>query len=175
MLTVAPYLALAIPKDFQNLSDIINLTYSGYTGKKGWTTDTHLVTGQKMTPKLLEKALNNHTIIIKASYDKDEIDGCIFVDKKQDVALISGLTVVPEMQKLNIGTTLLHAAEYFADDIWNICKTEMTVLKQRPELIKWYKQRGYYDSGIRIPFPNTSDLGIPRIPGLEFVVLIKNL
>jgi hypothetical protein len=52
----------------------------------------------------------------------------------------------------------------------------MTVIAQRPELIAWYRRRGYLPTGETRPFPYGEDpVGIPRRSDLHFVVLAKPL
>ncbi|HAP01164.1 MAG TPA: GNAT family N-acetyltransferase, partial [Bacteroidetes bacterium] len=57
----------------------------------------------------------------------------------------------------------------------NCHKIYMTVLTARIELINWYLKHGYYNSGIRKPFPeNDPKFGLPKTH-LEFVILEKNI
>ncbi|GHI03927.1 hypothetical protein Scel_22480 [Streptomyces cellostaticus] len=53
---------------------------------------------------------------------------------------------------------------------------QMTVIRQRVELIAWYERRGYERTGRLIPFPYGDErFGAPRPVGLEFELLIKKL
>ena len=53
---------------------------------------------------------------------------------------------------------------------------EMTVIRQRAELIAWYERRGYRLTGETRPFPIDDErFGLPRTRELEFVVLEKTL
>ena len=53
---------------------------------------------------------------------------------------------------------------------------EMTVLRQRVDLIAFYERRGYQDTGIRSPFPyGDARFGIPQRDDLEVTQLEKVL
>jgi N-acetylglutamate synthase-like GNAT family acetyltransferase len=164
----ASEIRLATESDLQDISDLINLTYSGYSGKRGWTSEVDLISGQKVTPKSIE---NNKCIIIKKN---GKLVGSVFSEPRfeSDCLYIFGLTVRPEWQNKKIGSDLLFAAE-IAARIEKLSKTEVTVLSPRKELLDWYKRRGYKDYGVRMPVPE--NIGIPKVKDLEFVVLTKDL
>ncbi|CAF1302340.1 unnamed protein product [Rotaria sordida] len=63
------------------------------------------------------------------------------------------LTVRPDLQTRGYGKFILSMAENYAVNKWNIDDIDMTVLIQRPELIEYYKRRGYIDTGQREPYP----------------------
>jgi hypothetical protein len=51
---------------------------------------------------------------------------------------------------------------------------EMSVIRQRPELIAWYERRGYVQTGEERPFPaGDTRFGRPRVADLAFAVLAK--
>ena len=55
-------------------------------------------------------------------------------------------------------------------------RMEMTVIRQRAELIAWYERRGYRLTGETRPFPlDDPRFGLPRTRDLAFVVLEKTL
>jgi len=55
-------------------------------------------------------------------------------------------------------------------------RMEMTVVRQRADLIPWYERRGYRLTGETRPFPFDDErFGIPKRRDLEFVVLAKPL
>ena len=52
----------------------------------------------------------------------------------------------------------------------------MTVIRQREELVEFYKRRGYQPTGETEPFPYGDErFGTPLRDDLEFVVLAKDL
>jgi hypothetical protein len=59
---------------------------------------------------------------------------------------------------------------------WSATTMEMTVIRQRAELIAWYERRGYRRTGETRPFPHGDQrYGLPRRRDLEFAVLAKPL
>ena len=94
---------------------------------------------------------------------------------------IGMLVVKPELQKLGIGKFILNVAESYSKSEWEtinkkqtIKHFEMTVIKQRKELIAWYVKRGYFLTNKYLPFPYGEErFGIPKVDDLEFVVMIK--
>jgi GNAT superfamily N-acetyltransferase len=85
------------------------------------------------------------------------------------------LTVAPEGQAQGLGRALLAAAESHARD-WALARIEMTVIRQRTELIAWYQRRGYALTGEMRPFPMEEPrFGLPKRADLAFVVLEKAL
>jgi hypothetical protein len=53
---------------------------------------------------------------------------------------------------------------------------EMTVIRQREELVAYYERRGYARTGEGRPFPlDDPRFGIPKRRDLSFVVLAKPL
>lgn len=169
-----PVVTVAKEGDIQEISNLINLTYSGYSGKKGWTTEADLLSGQKVTPKAIGEILSNPNKKILVSRGNKLLLGCVFLEKRDKSIYLSALTVNPNFQRKNIGSKLLSSSETFSSLFWKIYNIEMTVLNQRHELLEWYKKRGYKDFGLRLPFPYwNKEMGIPKIGGLEFVVLTK--
>jgi len=84
--------------------------------------------------------------------------------------------VRPARQGRGIGHRLIDGAERWAVEHWSSQRMHMTVLVQRPELIAYYERRGYEQTGERKPFPYEDQrFGLPRVPGLEFTVLAKQL
>jgi len=84
--------------------------------------------------------------------------------------------VEPTRQGAGIGRLLLDAAEREAVERFAAPRMEMTVIRQRTDLIPWYERRGYTLTGETRPFPLDDErFGIARRRDLEFVVLAKPL
>lgn len=67
-------------------------------------------------------------------------------------------------------------AEALARDTFDARTMEMTVIRQRGELIAYYERRGYRLTGEARPFPlDDPRFGLPRTRELGFVVLAKPL
>ncbi len=71
---------------------------------------------------------------------------------------------------------MIEAAEAEAAARFAATRMEMTVIRQRAELIAWYERRGYRLTGETRPFPlDDPRFGLPRTRDLAFVVLEKPL
>ena len=59
---------------------------------------------------------------------------------------------------------------------WGASRMQMQVITRRHELIAYYERRGYRRTGETRPFPATDPrFGLPKVDGLEFEVLEKDL
>ena len=82
----------------------------------------------------------------------------------------------PIRQATGLGKQLIAAAEHAAATYFGAHVIEMTVIKQRSELIAYYNRRGYSATGEERPFPLDDErFGLPRTSELVFVVLAKNI
>ena len=100
--------------------------------------------------------------------------GCVHLERQDSgVVYLGMLTVAVAGQMRGVGNQLLSAGEKFAHEEWKARAIEMTVIRQRSELISWYERRGYKITGERRPFPADTRFGVPLVDGIEFEVLTK--
>jgi ribosomal protein S18 acetylase RimI-like enzyme len=86
------------------------------------------------------------------------------------------LAVQPDHQRQGWGRRILTEAERVARLDWGARTMVLTVIAQRPELIAWYRRRGYLPTGETKPFPyGQGRVGTPKRLDLHFVVLAKSL
>jgi ribosomal protein S18 acetylase RimI-like enzyme len=173
-LHVMPVLTAAI-QDIPQLVALINSAYRGDASKKGWTTEADLLKGEKRTnAETIEQLMESEgAVFLKYVNKQNEIEGCVFLDKKGNKLYLGMLSVSPKLQAKGTGKQLMNAAVLYAkqhgcDDIF------MRVISVRHELIKWYEKQGYYKTGQTEPFPNDNRFGIPTRP-LEFLVMEKKI
>jgi ribosomal protein S18 acetylase RimI-like enzyme len=159
-------------EDIPQLVRLINSAYRGEHSRKGWTTEANLLGGLRTDQDSLEKMMNKkNAVILKFCSEDNMLQGCVYLEKKENKMYLGLLTVSPLEQAKGIGKKLLFAAEKYAGD-QNCSVIEMTVISIRNELIKWYQKHGYYKTGETKPFPSDAKFGIPKQP-LEFIVLQK--
>jgi ribosomal protein S18 acetylase RimI-like enzyme len=164
----------AVLDDVPRLESLINSAYRGESSKKGWTTEADFLEGMRTDKDSLVEMINDpHAVILKYCDDDNILQGCVYLEKKNDQMYLGMLTVSPMQQAKGIGKILLAASEKFAKDE-NCYEIEMTVISIRDELIGWYEKHGYSKTGEKKPFPSDIKFGIPKIP-LEFVVMKKKL
>jgi ribosomal protein S18 acetylase RimI-like enzyme len=160
--------------DIPQLVILINSAYRGEHSKKGWTTEADILGGLRTDADSLEKMMDKQgAVILKFCNKENVLQGCVYLEKKENSMYLGMLTVSPLEQAKGIGKKLLFAAEKYACD--QKCSiVEMTVISIRHELIAWYQKHGYYRTGETKLFPSDEKFGIPKQP-LEFIVMRKEV
>ena len=161
-------------QNIPQLEILINSAYRGDSSKKGWTTEADLLDGIRTDVDSLEEMISRSSAIILQSFTEHNLlQGCVYLEKRQNKMYLGMLTVSPMLQAKGIGKQLLIEAEKYAQS-QECSLIEMTVISVRTELIEWYKKHGYKDTGEKRPFPNDIKFGIPKQP-LEFIVMQKEI
>lgn len=171
-----PAIRSARADDLPALHALIEGAYRGDGARAGWTHEADLLGGQRTDPAALAALLADpaqHLLVAEAG---GAIVGCVQVSRLAgDAAYLGLLTVSPARQAGGLGRRLIAAAEDAARAT-GAAAMEMTVIRQRPELIAWYGRRGYALTGETRPFPlDDARFGLPRRRDLAFVVLAKPL
>ena len=164
----------ATKRDIPELVTLVNSAYRGEKAKKGWTHEADLVEGeQRIDEPELRKLLQNPGATMLKFGSGENLVGCVYLEKRNELLYLGMLTVSPERQLGGIGKQLLQAAEAHAMQTHCTAIT-MNVISQRQELITWYEKYGYRRTGERKPFPSHPRFGMARQP-LEFVILQKEI
>jgi ribosomal protein S18 acetylase RimI-like enzyme len=170
---------IATLQDIELINKLVNSAYRGEFSKKGWTTETDILGGQRTDAQALAAIIEEPKSFILLLFDP-ELVACVYLKQnylknKEKSFYLGMLTVQPDLQAKAYGRSLLSEAEarVKALGVWQI---EMEVISRRKELIAWYQRRGYLLTAERRPFPVADPrFGIPKVDDLEFVVLRKNL
>ena len=164
----------ATAADVTALTRLVNGAYRGEAAKKGWTTESDLLDGQRIDEETMSSYFENDRVtILKNTDEAGSVTACVYLEKKGDKLYLGMLSVSPELQAAGIGKALLSAAEDHARE--QGCNTmSMTVITSRHELISYYERRGYVKTGELVPFHHDEKFGIPRHP-IELAVLEKPL
>lgn len=171
----------ATPNDIPGLHALVEAGYRGDSAKQGWTHEADLLGGQRTDAAALgEMIADPDQTILLAEGDDGALLGCVLIADEGErdggrVAYLGMLTVSPTLQNGGLGRQLIAAAENYGRT-FGARVMEMTVIKQRRELIDWYIRRGYVDTGREEPFPLDDErFGLPKTRDLVFVVLAKPL
>ena len=159
------------------LVELVNSAYRGESSKAGWTTEEHLLGGQRIDAAgILEIIQKENSVVLIAEDDNTGILlGCVHLEKHDSKCYLGMLTVNPKLQSKGIGKLLLSESEAFAE-FWDCGKIYMTVISVRSELIAWYAKHGYKNTQEKKPFPYGDErFGMPKVQNLEFTVLEKKL
>jgi ribosomal protein S18 acetylase RimI-like enzyme len=164
-------------RDAPALVDLIESAYRGETSRMGWTTEADLLGGQRTDADAVLAVLRKPGSAMLVAEADGQLAGCCQLEQRPQGEVYFGMfSVPPGRQGQGWGGEILAEAERLARDDWGGRTMVMTVLAQRGDLIAWYERRGYRRTGESRPFPyGNARLGIPKRPGLSFVVLSKPL
>ncbi|HTG37954.1 GNAT family N-acetyltransferase [Sphingomonas sp.] len=167
----------AIRDDIAAIHALVESAYRGDAARIGWTHEADLLDGQRTDPDALAELLRDPDQRMILAETDDDIAGCVAIERKSpDAAYLGMLTVRPDWQARGLGRLLMAEAEMTARALFDADAIEMTVIRQRGELIAYYERRGYCRTGEARPFPyGDTRFGVPRTDALAFVVLAKPL
>ncbi|MBY0307019.1 MAG: GNAT family N-acetyltransferase [Sphingomonas sp.] len=167
----------ATSDDLPLLCALIESAYRGTTARSGWTHEADLVGGQRTDLDALAESLADPSHCLLVASTSDHLIGCVEItDKGSGLCYLGLLSVSPEGQAQGLGKQLIAAAEAEAQTRFAASIMEMTVIRQRAELIAFYQRRGYQLTGEERPFPYGDErFGQPRRDDLVFVVLARDL
>jgi ribosomal protein S18 acetylase RimI-like enzyme len=164
--------------DYPAIIHLANIAYRGTGPIASWNIED-FIQGQRLNESLLREDLaskpNAHLLTFRDE-PNGEILGTVLLDPQKDGIWYLGLlTIRPDMQKRQLGRTLLAAAEELAKQ-HGAHRIEMTVVNLRETLIAWYQRRGYTVTEKTKPFPYGDDrFGRPLRDDLHFIVLEKDI
>lgn len=167
---------LAEACDVEAIVALVQSAYRGDSGRRGWTTESDLLDGQRTDASAVLDVLEHpHSKIMLAERDGRLLATC-HLERQGASAYFGMFAVDPGAQGSGLGRTMLAEAERIAREQWQCRAMRMTVIEQRGELIAWYERRGYRRSGEYHPFPYGNErFGIPRRDDLRFELLLKDL
>ena len=170
-------LTTATNHDVPALLALVQGAYRGDSSRRGWTHEADLLDGQRTDAAALDAVIADADHRILLAFDGQAVAGCVQISRVGgERAYLGMLTVDPLRQAGGLGRALIEAAERTAADLFGATCMEMTVVRQRADLIAWYVRRGYSLTGETRPFPyEDMRFGLPRVTDLEFVVLEKML
>lgn len=162
--------------DLPALLALVQSAYRGDSARKGWTHEADLLEGQRTDLAALAQIVADpRQRILIATDETGALVGCVNITALDGgKAYLGMLSVDPDRQAGGLGRMLLEAAEAAAVSEFGAQAMEMTVIRQRAELIAWYERRGYALTGEERPFPLDDErFGLPQRRDLAFVVLEK--
>lgn len=174
--TTQPAIRLATVADVPRIVPLIESAYRGDSSRTGWTTEADLLDGQRTDEADVLTAVTNEGSRMLLAEDGEELLACCTVQDRGTHAYFGMFAVSPKEQGGGLGKRMLAFAEQVARDELGLSAMQMTVIRQRADLIAWYVRRGYTQTGRMEPFPY-GDLrfGKPLRDDLEFEVLVKDL
>jgi GNAT superfamily N-acetyltransferase len=177
MTTAAPLIRAAEATDIPALRHLVESAYRGDSARQGWTHEADLLGGQRTDEAALAAMIADPEQVILFASVAGILRGCVHLKPTGPRLVSLGLLAVdPQHQAGGLGRTLIAAAEDHAGRHMSAATMEMTVIRQRTELIAYYERRGYRQTGETRPFPMADPrFGLPARDDLAFVVLAKPL
>lgn len=156
-------LRLATRVDAAAICTLVNSSYRGIAGERGWTSEVELVTGLRAQAADIEKVLARANSAVLVGVVASAIVACVHAEKVGSDVQIGLFSVQPSWQGRGIGKWLLDEAERYAWQVLNAQRLVMTVISQRSELISFYQRRGYRRTGEISPYPVHAQVGTPKV------------
>ncbi|MEW2494808.1 GNAT family N-acetyltransferase [Streptomyces nodosus] len=166
----------ATDADAEALVALIESAYRGESSRTGWTTEAHLLEGQRTDPEgVLEVVKSPDSRLLTVERD-GTIVACCQLEHRGEHAYFGMFAVSPALQGAGLGKAVIAEAERMARRTWGVSEMHMTVISVRDDLIAWYERRGYRRTGRMTPFPYGDErFGIPQRDDLQFELLVKPL
>ena len=174
-----PHFRIAKLEDLDRISRLVNSAYRGETSKKGWTTEAHLLDGQRTDVEKLQEMIQDENSYLLLAFSDDpetRLLASVFLKKESSDTLYLGmLSVDPNSQASGIGKLLLLESEKMAKRL-GCTEIRMTVIHLRTELLEFYERRGFVKTGNSEDFPSQDPrFGIPKVLDLRLLELVKKI
>ena len=167
---------VATPADIGAVVNLVESAYRGESGLRGWTTESHLLDGQRTDAESVAELIAREGSTVLVAERDGEMVACCHVERLEQAGYFGMFAVNPSLQMAGLGRALLAEAERVAREEWKVPTMRMSVIEQRGELIAWYERRGYALTGETRPFPyGQPRFGVPRRDDLRFVWMSKPL
>ena len=166
----------AIAEDVAAVVALVESAYRGDSSRSGWTTEADLLDGQRTDESEIAGLIARDDSLVLVAEMDHQLVGCCHLERRTGGLAYFGLFAVqPARQGSGIGRAVVDEAERIAAG-WGCTELQMTVIRQRNDLIAWYRRLGYAPTGETRPFPyGDGRFGLPRRDDLEFVVLSRRV
>ena len=160
-----------------SLARLVNDAYRATGPVKGWTSEAHLLGGQRIDGDMLREILARDDSRILQAHVAGALCGCIHLEKAPPAGVDLGLFAIrPDRQGQGLGRSVIAHAEHWAATHWGARHAEITVIDLRRDLVAWYRRMGYDFTGERRAFPYGDErFGVAKRPDLAFAVMRKAL
>lgn len=167
------YLQKTDYNDLDKILALINTAYRGLGGERRWTTEAHLIEGDRLDQDGLRALISSDNSQFYVGYLANEPACCITITQYGKTAEFGCFAVDPNLHGLGYGKALLNFAEACARPYSTLF--QVTVVSQNTQLLDFYKRRAYVDTGQTQAYPTQQNVGKPKIPNIELRVLQKKV
>jgi ribosomal protein S18 acetylase RimI-like enzyme len=159
----------------EDAKDVLNIVNQAYCTEGGWTTESHLVVGDRLVAADYLAGLAEPNRQILLALENQQVVGCIEIQMEGDHAHLGMLAVLPNKQNQGIASQLLRQAEILAKQTYQAKEAVMLVLDVREELLQYYYRKGYKRADEYVPFPLHLNVDKPINQNLMFEKIVKPL
>jgi N-acetylglutamate synthase-like GNAT family acetyltransferase len=159
--------------DAPAIAALIESAYRGNESIQGWTTEAHLIEGNRTSVAEIEGYIANPNARFVVAFEAGTLIGCALIKNDNGEGYFGMFAVKPALQGGGAGKQILAHAEQKIRDLWHCKRVAMTVISIREDLVAYYERRGYTRTGTK-PFPFAHEPGAKRTD-FHFVVLTKDL
>lgn len=157
--------------DLDVIVKLVNSAYRGIEGSRRWTTEAHLVQGDRLVLEDLRRLIRSQDTEFYVGYLDENLISCIAIKKYGAITEFGTFAVDPNLHGLGYGKDLLSFAESKASTYSSIF--QVTVVSQNSDLVRFYQRRGYKVTGQRLAYPTEQNVGKPKIKNIDLTVLQK--
>ncbi|MFF6794078.1 GNAT family N-acetyltransferase [Streptomyces filamentosus] len=166
----------AVLDDVPVVVPLVESAYRGDASRAGWTTEAHLLEGQRTDPEGVAAVITAPGSVLLLVERDGVTVACCQLEHRGEAAYFGMFAVRPELQGAGLGKRIIAEAERRVRELWDVREMHMTVISAREDLIAWYERRGYRRTGETQPFPYGDErFGVPLRDDLRFEVLVKPL
>ncbi|GHG11073.1 GNAT family N-acetyltransferase [Streptomyces filamentosus] len=166
----------AVLDDVPVVVPLVESAYRGDASRAGWTTEAHLLEGQRTDPEGVAAVITAPGSVLLLVERDGATVACCQLEHRGEAAYFGMFAVRPELQGAGLGKRIIAEAERRVRELWDVREMHMTVISAREDLIAWYERRGYRRTGETQPFPYGDErFGVPLRDDLRFEVLVKPL
>mmetsp|Transcript_16904 Transcript_16904/g.36701 ORF Transcript_16904/g.36701 Transcript_16904/m.36701 type:complete len:221 (-) Transcript_16904:328-990(-) len=170
----------------EHVGEIVQLANECYRGKESWTTEAHLVRGQRVTPDRVREYMSEMDIIVALDVASKSVVGCVKTGTCSETVVgllpapagyIGLVCVHPKYQSHGLGRALITIAEARCMSTKPRVNTVvMDVISVRKDLISWYQTLGYVLTDRSTPASRfMTAKGEQMLCEFDFVLLEKQL
>ena len=169
-------------KDIDAIVTLVDSAYRGDSSRQGWTTEADLLDGRRTFTEEVAGIISAEQNAIILLEDEAKLLASVHVRKlggdkaNSSRAYLGMFAVEPASQNLGFGKALMDYAEKLVVEKWQCSEMEISVIRQRMELIGWYEKLGYRVTGEVRDFPYGDErYGIPKRGDLILDILLKEM
>lgn len=144
---------VATVEDADAVTALVQSAYRGEESRAGWTTEAHLLAGQRTDPEMVRELVLAPASVILIADSDDALLACCHLKQQDDTAHLGMFAVRPGLQGRGTGRAMLRTAESYARRTWGVGTMALSVINHRHELIAWYERCGFARTGIVHKFP----------------------